>query len=299
MSRRRILILGGSGFIGGLVADKAALDYEVVVTYNEHPESSSNCKWVGFHLPRDERKLEFLLTETNPDVVINTLGLANIDKCEEMKSLARYLNAEFPQQLAEVCASRRVPIIHFSTDYVFDGRRGNYTEEDSPSPINHYGRTKRNGEQAILREPRNVVLRTSSVYDSSPKCRFVTYILQSLGTGSRVELYSDLRSSPTYGPDVARATFLVMEKNTGGVYHVAGSACVSRYEFGCLLAREFGYDSNAIRAINFRRSSKMALRPSDTCLSNRKAHEYLGMGFVEVAEGMRAAHLKSDQSFLK
>ncbi|MDG7008047.1 MAG: SDR family oxidoreductase [Nitrososphaerota archaeon] len=296
---RRLLILGANGFVGNLAARMAAVQDKVVGTYNVRPGPLTSCKWVKLSLPRDEHKLESIVTITSPDVVINAIAYANVDECETHRSVAYYLNTAFPEKLAEVCISQGIPVLHFSTDYVFDGERGGYTEEDAPNPVNYYGRTKRDGEKAILREPRNVVLRTSSVYTLGPGSRFVDFVLHSLKSGSKLNLFSDIRSSPTYGQDVAKSTLLLVDKKLEGIYHVSGPSCVSRYEFGLLLAQEFGYDTGSIRAVSFTTDSRYAVRPKNTCLSSLKAQEDLGVELLGLREGLSAAHQDLNHTSLK
>ena len=186
--------------------------------------------------------LRNLIDEVKPNIIINAAAYTNVDKAESEPETARAINAIGPAVLAEEAKKIDAVLVHYSTDYVFDGTKGSpYVETDPTNPLNVYGQTKLEGEQAIAASGcANLVLRTSWVY-SMRAGGFVTKVLQWARTQEVMRVVDDQISSPTSARMLAEVTALILAqgrgdifdylKEKGGLYHCAGGGFCSRYEW--------------------------------------------------------------------
>jgi dTDP-4-dehydrorhamnose reductase len=190
----------------------------------------------------DSAGLRELIRNTKPDIIINAAAYTNVDKAEIEPELARAINAVAPGVLAEEAKRLNAAFIHYSTDYVFDGRKGApYVESDAPNPLNVYGQTKLEGEQAVQAVGgAYLILRTSWVY-SMRQGGFVSKVLQWSRQQEVLRVVDDQISSPTWARMLAAATALALAQGRddpagyisekAGLYHIAGSGACSRYEW--------------------------------------------------------------------
>lgn len=190
----------------------------------------------------DSSGLRELVRSVKPDIIINAAAYTNVDKAESEPELARAINATGPGVLAEEAKKIHAVLVHYSTDYVFDGTKGSpYVETDQPNPLNVYGQTKLEGEQAIADSGCvNLVLRTSWVY-SMRQGGFMTKVLQWAREQEVMRVVDDQISSPTSARMLAEITALILAQGRndvygylsekGGLYHCAGGGSCSRYEW--------------------------------------------------------------------
>lgn len=171
-----------------------------------------------------------------PDAVINAAAYTDVDRAESEEALARRINGDAPGEIALSCAALGIPLLHISTDYIFDGS-GNHAwnPADAPCPVNAYGRTKLQGEQAVLNSSaHSVILRTSWVFSEFGR-NFVTSMRDLAGSRNRLSVVSDQFGGPTPARSLARALMQIAaamnEGHSGGVYHFAGNPAVSRAAF--------------------------------------------------------------------
>jgi dTDP-4-dehydrorhamnose reductase len=241
----RALIIGGSGQIGGwLLRILAERGHEATGTYQKVPQPGL--------VPLDAAQLDdatALLNKVKPDVVFYPAGFTWVDGCERDPALARKANLEQPLDIARAAAEVGARFVSFSTDYVFDGQAGPYDENSPTNPLSAYGRAKLDAEHALADALGDHVLtvRTSWVFGPERQGKNFAYqLLKTLGEGRTLECPSDQVSSPSYGPDVARAVVGLAEANTSGLIHVAGPEVLDRVAFAQGIARAFGLDPGLI-----------------------------------------------------
>ena len=226
----KILQIGTNGQVGWELLRSCAPLGEVVAL--DYPDVDLS-DYVG---------LRKLVNELKPNIIINAAAYTNVDKAETEPEIARAINAAGPAVLAEEARKINAVLVHYSTDYVFDGTKGSpYVETDPTNPLSVYGQTKLEGEQAIAASGcANLVLRTSWVY-SMRQGGFVTKVLQWARTQEVVRVVDDQISSPTSARMLAEITALILAqgrddvvgylKEKGGLYHCAGGGSCSRYEW--------------------------------------------------------------------
>jgi dTDP-4-dehydrorhamnose reductase len=170
-----------------------------------------------------------------PQLVIHCAAMTSVADAQKNPQLARRVNVEATKFLAELSAE--IPFIFFSTDLVFDGRKGGYSETDSPNPLHFYGETKAAAERIVLCNPRHLILRTSinGGISKSGNRSFNEQLRRSLQTGQGMTLFMDEFRSPIFAGETARAVWELAEKNGAGIFHVAGAEKLSRFQIGQLL----------------------------------------------------------------
>jgi len=269
----RFLLLGGTGQVGQEFR-ALALPKDVEVVAPSRGE---------FDL-RDPRAIARIIGAQPWNAVINAAAYTDVDRAETEELVAFAVNAAAPSRLAAETGRRGIPLVHISTDYVFDGRKGApYVEEDPVAPLNAYGRSKLAGERGIrAANPQHVILRTSWVYSPFRK-NFVRTILRLAAERERLTVVADQRGCPTAARDIARACLdianccaLQPQLTTHGVYHFAGAGEASWFEFASAIvemaADRLGrspeivpiptseYPTHAVRAADTRLDSAAVLR---------------------------------------
>jgi len=220
---QRILVTGGDGLLAQQLKIIAPRDFEF--SFLGHAE---------FDLTKKDM-LAQRLAELRPQVVINTAAYNLVDRCEIERELSWAVNATGPGQLAELCANAGIRLVHYGTDYVFDGRKKSpYVESDTPNPLNHYAAGKLAGEQAVMQASvKHLVLRTSWVFGWHPTQTktFVHTVLRAARAGRALKSTTDQISVPTFAPDLAQWTLALLRLGASGLLHAVNEEGVSRYDW--------------------------------------------------------------------
>lgn len=206
----------------------------------------------------DREALLALLLRLKPDFVVNAAALTQVDLCEKEEALSHRINAEAARTLAE----SGLPFLQVSTDYVFDGRRGPYAEDDAVNPLSVYGRHKLEAEgHALAGAPGSLVVRTMTLWgpDRSPgeeearaqaapanKTSFVDFVKGSLAAGRKIRIVTDQTGNPTLAGDLARAVWALLREKRAGLYHAAGGDLLSRFEWARRIAGRYGLDASLL-----------------------------------------------------
>lgn len=285
---KKILVTGSSGLLGYNIVKRAKRHfrtYEVIPTHRTKPFFSSSVK---MNITNENDVLQ-VFTKFSPNVVVHTAAETNVDKCEMDKEYALKVNTVGTKILAEACRKRGAKIVYVSTDYVFNGEKGLYKEEDKPHPINHYGLTKLKGENYVMKLCKDyVIVRTSVLYGWHRwKPNFVTWVITSLKTGRTITVVDDHFNSPTLADNLGEAIFEVIEKDLIGLYHVSGRERISRFEFALKIADNFNLDSSLVKPIKMDQLKVwVAKRPRDSSLCMNKIQKELKVKLLNVEEGL-------------
>lgn len=225
----------------------------------------------------DSECLEAVFREFRPDAVIHTAALTDVDHCEREPEEARAVNAAGTRNIATLCAGAKIPLVHISTDYVFDGSRGSYTEMDEPAPINVYGRTKLSGEEEVKKGgiPLWAVIRTSFLFDmKGPNYDFVSYVSSALRSGEDINCDEYRYCKPTPCSALGAPIERILSRGKGGIYHICGRDLMTPREAAHRIARHYGSDERLIRGRKAPPAGA-ATRPRDPGLDTAKAEREL------------------------
>ncbi|MCS6951754.1 MAG: dTDP-4-dehydrorhamnose reductase [Bryobacterales bacterium] len=223
----------------------------------------------------DADRVQQSIADFDPEIVINAAAYNQVDVAEQEPQAAFAVNALAVRHIAMSCRQNGALLVHFSTDYVFDGRAGRpYTEEDPPRPLGAYAVSKLAGEyfaQAYLEDP--LIIRTSGVYGPgglrTARGNFIELMLRLAQSGQPIRVVEDHVASPTFAPALAARTADLVERGHRGLFHVGGGVAISWFDFAKLIFRAAGL-SPELRPTNEREYRTAARRPRYSALSNAK-----------------------------
>jgi dTDP-4-dehydrorhamnose reductase len=234
----------------------------------------------------ESHEVEEALDAARPLVVINCAAYTAVDDAESPVNHERAMRANMtgPGILRSMFDGY---LIHMSTGFVFDGSKGPYSEEDEPSPVNFYGMTKLGGEAALSIRPRypSVIVRVLDLFGPGPSPDFVSAVRGVLESGGSKALPANLFGTPTYIPHLAEALVAIIERGHTGTLHIGGTANLSRYKWGRMIAEHFGFDPEQIK--HTERITGLAPRPLNATLDVSKARS-LGLPLYDPKEGLEA-----------
>lgn len=283
----RILVTGASGLLGLNAALEASQKYEVFGSVHRNVIRTTAFTVIQSDLT-EPGALEKLIDESQPDWVINCAALANLEDCEANPALAEKLNSEIPEKLAYHVAKGGARLVHLSTDAVFDGKRGNYTEEDEPNPLSVYASTKLFGERAVLdANPEAVVARVNFYgWSLSGKRSLAEWFFNNLSAGNKIKGFTDIYFCPLQVNHLANLLLRMLELRLHGLYHVVSSECTSKYDFGIRLASLFGFEESLIEPASVIQSGLRAARSPKLTLKTGKLKRALGNPTPGLTEGL-------------
>lgn len=281
----RILITGVSGLLGINLAYTAIEKYEVVGVLHDQVLHDPGFTTLQADL-LEQGGIARVLDEGRPDWVINCAALANLDACERRPELAQRLNAELPGRLAGEAAKRGLRFLQVSTDAVFDGAKGGYDEEDAPSPISVYGRTKRMAELAVkAAHPHVLIVRPNFFgWSVSGSRSLAEFFHNKLKANQKVQGFIDRIFCPLVATDLALIMLELLEKDARGLYHAASFDHLSKYEFGVNIAKRFDLDPDLIQPMETGDTS--APRSLNLTLRANRLAKILGRRMSTIADGI-------------
>lgn len=284
----RILVTGASGLLGLNFCLQFATRHDIVGCINTHGLRGVPFQVVTADLSQPGSG-ERLLLETKPEWVLHCAALANLEACEKDTSLAQRLNAELPGELARTAARLGIGFTHISTDAVFDGIRGNYTEADQPHPVNVYSRTKLEGEQAVAEaNPQAIIARVNFYgWSLSGKRSLAEYFFNNLSVGRDVNGFKDVYFCPLQVLDLGDILMQMQTQNLQGLYHVLSPEQLSKYDFGVRLACRFGLDENRVKPIMWREGGLTAVRSPNLTLRVDKLANDLHQELPGIEDGLK------------
>lgn len=278
--KQRILICGVSGMLGQRCARYYSQlpGYEIMGAAPDETIKFPEVSYVYLDYTQRE-EVKKLVEDFCPDVIINAGAFTNVDKSETERETAWKINVKGVEHIAEAARIVDAHVVHISSDYVFDGKRGPYSEVDAPCPINYYGRTKLASENALhISGARYSILRTNVLYGIIPNGRldFVRWVVDSISQEKQINIVTDQYNNPTFIDDLVRAMGTVVDKEAYGVYHVAGMEVLSRYDFTMRILQAFDLPSDRVVPILTESLNQPAQRPLKSGLLILKAQSELG-----------------------
>ena len=275
-----MLVIGG-GLLGREVVRVARDRFDTALTYNSKPLEIEGCTSFKMNIIEDVG----LIGSLSPEYIVLTAAMTNVDGCEIDREGAWETNALGPKNVAAAARDVGARLIYISTDYVFDGLQGMYSEEDPVSPINYYGESKLAGERFVQEICQDcTIARTSVLYGWNPvRQNFITWAINEMRKGNRVNIVTDQYNTPTLASNLADQLMGILDER--GIFHTSGSERVSRYELTVKAAKAFGLDECLINLISSDMLNWKAKRPMDSSLDVSKVSRFAKP--LSVDEGLR------------
>ena len=269
---QRVLIIG-TGLLGGKLAkmftDK--FEFEVFTTYARHRILIRGCK--TYKMDIENRHSCKIIKKIKPAYIVHTAAFTNVDACETHKEDAFKINVNGTMHIAEASKEINAKLVYVSTDYVFDGEKGMYKEDDPTNPMDYYGETKLEGEKVVkdLRLRDYIIVRPSVLYGwNSVMLNFVTWVIDELREGKEINIVRDQFNTPTLADNLAELILELIESGESGLFHVCGSERINRYDFAIKIAAIFDLNAELIKPIASDQLNWIAKRPLDSSLDTSK-----------------------------
>jgi len=290
---KTVLITGANGLLGQKLCQHFSSSYKVIAT-DLHPQnfvSLPNLSYESLDLTK-RKALEFHIRFYNPWVIINAAAYTDVDGCEINKDQAWAVNVGGVKNLVRVCREHEIKLVHFSSDYIFDGENGPYSEDDPPHPVSFYGESKLESENVIKQSDIDfLIVRTNVLYGFGKRVKknFLLWLLQKLSAGEKIKIVTDQFNNPTLADNLSACLLEMVERNLSGVFHVAGAEYLSRYDFALKVAEEFGFKEAEIAPIKTESLKQKAKRPTRGGLKTQKAQGIVETELLNVEEGLKRA----------
>ena len=268
---KKILITGSTGQLGNSLGKVFKSRYDLVFTSRTKPNKNTN----NFLDITNSLLVKDMVLAISPDIIINLAALTNVDLCESNPDLAHAINFQGVKNLVNVYKG---PIIHLSTDYVFDGKLGQYIENDITNPINVYGISKYKAEKILLEKSKeSLVIRTNVLYDylCKAKSSFLNWVVDTLKRGEKIKVVDDLYNNQTWTDSISVVIDRAIKADLNGLIHWGDFDWISRYDFANKIADKFNLQSNLIEPIKTEELNQVAPRPLNGGLDTTLAQDLL------------------------
>lgn len=261
---KKVLITGSSGQLGtSLQLD----DYDVIRTDVIQQNKQVNCTILDI---TNEEPVKDLLEAEKPDVIVHLAAMTNVDGCERNPDQAQLINVEGTKNLLNHFVGK---FIFVSSDYVFDGVEGPYSEDDDVNPINVYGKTKLEAEENVRKLSNDwVILRTNVVWNigGNFKASFADWVVDELQNNRQIRIVADQWNNPAWTVDLGNVIETLIKHDANGLYHHGSSHVINRYDFACMIANVYELNSSLIEPITTKELNQTAQRPLKCGLITKK-----------------------------
>jgi len=292
---KKVLITGANGLLGQKLAGLllARQDVEVLATSRGQNKLADILPTLPFQSldVTDKQQVDEVVAAFRPTHIIHTAAMTNVDECESDREGALRLNRDAVQYLVTACEKYQVRLVHVSTDFIFDGENGPYTEEATAKPVNFYGETKLQAEQIVQQAHcKWAILRTVLVYGVAHdygRTNIVLWVRDSLQAGRVIKVVNDQFRTPTLAEDLAQGCWLAVEHDAEGIFNISGKELLTPYDMALQVADFFALDKSLIDKADAGTFSQAAKRPPRTGFDISKAETQLGYRPHTFQEGIR------------
>lgn len=290
----KILITGANGLLGqklvSLLIEKG--EDEIIATgrgANRLPFDDQKFTYIPLDITQKDEVID-CLSSHQPDVVIHTAAMTNVDECEEEKEACWLLNVKAVEYLVTACRLQETFLVHLSTDFIFDGEAGPYDEDGEANPISYYGESKWAAEQLLSYAGiAHAIVRTVLVYGIAhdmSRTNIVLWVKKSLEEKKDIHVVTDQLRSPTLAEDLAMGCYLIAKQRAEGVFNISGKDLLTPYEMAVQTADYFGLSKKTLHRADASNFSQTAKRPPKTGLLIDKAQSILGYQPHSFEEGI-------------
>ena len=290
----KILVTGANGFLGYYIVEQLLAKKNSVIATGKGEcrlpfTHDLNFQWLTMDFT-DPFSIHDVFESIKPDVVVHSGAMSKPDECEMDQMKAYLVNVEGTVQLLINSEELKSFFVFLSTDFVFDGERGMYKEEDVPRPVNYYGRTKLEAEEAVKEyEHAWAIVRTVLVYgkNHSGHSNLLKIVREKLEKGEQYSVFDDQVRTPTYVEDLAKGIVSIIEKKAKGIFHLSGKDVLTPYQIAIETAEYLKLDNSLIKKVTAANFSQPAKRPLKTGFIIEKARNELGYAPISFEEGLK------------
>ncbi|HOV92724.1 MAG TPA: NAD(P)-dependent oxidoreductase [Candidatus Kapabacteria bacterium] len=290
--KKRIVILGPFGKVGEAITNLLVQEKNCDVFALSKLTDEKTKYWKNYHINidiLDFNELRNIFAFAKPDIIINAAAYTNVDDAEIERAECWKLNVDLVNRLVRYAKIYNSHLIHFSSDYIFDGEAGPYLETSRPNPINFYGKSKLASENQIkLAKIRSSIIRTNLLFGHTAlnKPNFVSNLIDSLKHNQKIKVVDSLYSSPILTNDIAYGVIRIILLEAYGIYNFSGPNYLSRYGIAKAVADVFGFNQSLITPIELTDIEFQARRPIKAGLLNQKAQKQLGIQFQNITDAL-------------
>ena len=293
MQIKKILITGSNGLLGQKLVSLLIQYPDIQLIASSRGKNrlpfTNGYEYQEMDITNAQQVAE-VVEKVRPDVIIHTAAMTNVDQCEAEKDLCWALNVKALEYLTEACEKHIVFLCHLSTDFVFDGKSGPYSEEDKPSPISFYGWSKYAAEEVVKRSKCTwSIVRTVLVYgitNDMSRSNIILWVKNSLEQQKSIKVVTDQFRTPTLAEDLAMGCWLVVDKKAEGIFHISGKDFLTPYQMAIKTAEFFQLDKSLITPVDSSNFTQPAKRPARTGFVLDKAVSVLGYNPVSFEKGI-------------
>lgn len=281
------MVTGASGILGQALCQYLLEKNQTVFALtHRHGINIGGVQEINFDM-RDTDKMNGVIIDAQPEIIIHTAALTDVDACENNPDLAADLNSIATNNFAVAASQIQAKFVFISTDHLWDGTQSFVNESAIPQPLNVYAQTKWDGEQATLKaDENNLVLRTNFFGRGHPWHKsFSDWIIDALRSGEKLNMFTDSHFTPISLSHLCPLIYALIVEKASGIFHVAGSERVSKYDFAKRLAKSLNLDSDLISNSIMAEATLPTPRPKDMSLSTAKVSAFLKIEMPSVDEG--------------
>lgn len=280
---KKVVVTGANGLLGQTLINLLLKDNETYTVYGLsrgiNRTNRTDFSYIGIDITKHDL-LRKTIIEIAPDFIVNTAAMTNVDACEDQKEACTQLNVDVVDNLANISVDLGAHLVHISTDFIFDGEKGYYTETDVPNPLSHYGWSKLKSEQVLEHSDASyTILRTILVYglvENMTRNNIVLWVKEMLEKGNEITIVDDQYRMPTFVEDLAIACKIAMEKKAKGVFNISSNTLLSIYEMVLQIATSFNLNKDLAKPISTATLNQTAKRPPKTGFNLTKTNTKLG-----------------------
>lgn len=290
---KKILVTGSNGLLGQKLIELLVKTPNTKAIATARGENrlpfKDGYEFYSMDITKPE-EIEDVIAKTRPDAIIHGAAMTNVDQCEFEKDNCWAQNVKAVEDIVKVCAKYDIFLCHVSTDFIFDGAAGPYSEDGEANPLSFYGWSKLAAEFAVKNSSiRWAIARTVLVYGIAydmSRSNIILWVKKSLEEGKNIKVVTDQWRTPTLAEDLAMGTFLIADKETQGIFNISGKDLLTPYEMAIMTADYFNLDKSLIAQADSSTFSQPAKRPAKTGFILDKANKILGYQPHSFEEGI-------------
>jgi len=289
----KILVTGSNGLLGQKLTELISNDPETYLVATATRASALPIKKGEFHILdiTNAEDVDRIIRQTQPDVIINTAAMTQVDHCETQREACWKANVTAVENLVHASRNYNTHLIHVSTDFIFDGSKELLDETAVPNPVNYYGQSKLAGEAVLLKSDISwCIIRTVLVFgvtQDMSRSNIVLWVKNSLEQGKNIQVVNDQWRTPTLAEDLATGCYLAAKKRATGIFNISGKDYLSAYDIALRTADFFKLDKSLIKETDSHQFTQPAKRPPKTGFIIDKAKKELGYAPRSFEDGLK------------